>query len=530
MRYGFLLLAVAGVTLSLPSDLRAESLREAVQTALSNHPSVEAAKAGHLSATEERREKRSDFFPVLSANMSGGRIYGNNSTSRGLTVSRGAAYSWLWEGNASVTQPIFNGFETVNRVDAAGARMSSANYNVSNVQENLALRAVQAYITILQSRDTLEKTRSYKARLNDYLERVEMMVDEGAADEVEAAQARNINLLLADSLTEAEGQLESAYAAYVEVVGKMPDGALETPSARSEMIFPSVEEALSYANTHHPTIMASRSEFEAAGYDITAETGTLYPDLNGELSYLKKDQLEEIGGELTDQRALLRMSWNFSTGGAELARIRRAKADYSEKIARSQEVIRQVEQEVRLAYAQLETSRKQTNLAQKREKVTAELFDAYESQFEGARVRLLQLMQADSQLFGAQLGKMNAEYRYLLSEYMTLASTGRLRQSLELSEAVYTPAVEAKQPEIEVQESIIEAVEKSEPVVKADESLLYKASLKGLSAAPVKDVVEEEFLVEEREVVPATPSQEVPPPLPTSSVSDERVYTDFEDE
>ncbi|MCB1530952.1 MAG: TolC family protein [Rhodospirillales bacterium] len=480
MCYRFLLLAVAGASLSLSSGAHAETLREAVQTALNNHPSVEAAKASHLSSMEERREKKSDFFPVLNANASGGRMYGDNSTSRGLTVSRGAAYSWIWEGNASVTQPIFSGFETVNRVDAASARIFAADYNVSSVEESLALRAVQAYINVLQSRDTLEKTRDYKDKLQDYLGRVEMMVDAGAADEVEAAQARNINLLLANSLSEATGQLESAYAAYVEVVGKMPDGALKKPSVHEEMIFPSVEEALSYTKAHHPSIMAARKESEAAGYDVTAEKGTLYPDLNGELSYLKKDQLEEIGGEIEDRRALLRASWSFSTGGAELARIRRAKADYAEKQARSQEVVRQIEQEVRLAYAQLETARKQSDLAQEREAVTAELFEAYESQFEGARIRLLQLMQADNQLFGAQIEKMNAEYRTLLSEYMTLASTGRLQQSLELAESD-VPAAAA--PVAEEGGEGEEALEESVPLVKADETLLYKSSLKGVSVS-----------------------------------------------
>lgn len=475
----FLLLAVAGASLSFPSGVHAESLREAVQTALSNHPSVEAAKASHLSSVETRREKKSDFFPVLNTNASGGRMYGDNSTSRGLTVSRGAAYSWLWEGNASVTQPVFNGFETVNRVDAASARVFAADYNISSVEESLTLRAVQAYINVLQSSDTLEKTRNYKDKLQDYLERVEMMVDAGAADEVEAAQARNINLLLANNLSEARGRLESAYAAYVEVVGKMPDGALKRPSVHQEMIFPSVEEALSYTKAHHPSIMASRKESEAAKYDVTAEKGTLYPDLNGELSYLKKDQLEEVGGEVEDQRALLRMSWSFSTGGAELARIRRAKADQAEKQARSQEVVRQVEQEVRLAYAQLETARKQSDLAQEREAVTTELFEAYESQFEGARIRLLQLMQADNQLFGAQIEKMNAEYRTLLSEYMTLASTGRLRQSLELSES----EVQETAPMVEEGGEGEKELEESVPLIKADETLLYKSSLKGVSVS-----------------------------------------------
>ena len=48
--------------MSLGSSAQAETLREAVQAALGNHPSVEAAMAGKQSALEEEREEHSAFF------------------------------------------------------------------------------------------------------------------------------------------------------------------------------------------------------------------------------------------------------------------------------------------------------------------------------------------------------------------------------------------------------------------------------------------------------------------------------------
>lgn len=404
----------------------AESIRDSVDRAVSAHPSIEAALAGKVVAKEEYRETRSGLYPEFSANVSAGRIFGDNSTSRGLSVSRGTAYSNLGEGSASLRQPLFDGMETFNRMDAAQARTESADYNVADVQESLALRAVQAHLTVMQAQEILDETKAYHSVIKDYLDRIQLMVDEGVADESETAQAENISLMLESTVTDYEGQLNAAYALYKEVIGQMPMSDLQKPSVSLSVIEEDVDRAINFAKINHPLVRSGEKDLEAAGYDVKAEYGGYYPDIDGELSYLKRDQKEEIGGEVVDARALLKMSWEFETGGAQTARTKKTRAQYSEILAQNREVIRTIEGDIRRAYAEYETAKKQMDLVKQREDVTKNLFEAYEVQFEGARVRLLQLMQAENQLFNAQLESITAEYRHLLAQYGILASTGNL--------------------------------------------------------------------------------------------------------
>jgi adhesin transport system outer membrane protein len=411
----------------------AETLTESVQQALAMHPSVEAAQAGQDIAEQNRREARSNLFPELSANVSAGRIFSDTSTTRGLSVSRGAAYSWLGEGSASITQPLFDGHETFNRIDAAQARSQTADHNVTDVRENLAFQATQAHLAVMQAQATLNKTQSYYKVIESYLERIQMMVDEGAADQSEMAQAQNISLMLKSALIDYQGQLDAAYASYQEIVGNRPKGDLIKPSMDSVEVLSDVTDAVQFAKNNHPVIRAGEAELIAAGYDVKAEKAGYYPDLGGEMSYLKKDQREEIGGEVIDARALLRMTWDFEVGGAQKARTRKSKAQYSEILAQNREKIRTIEGDVRRSYAEYKTAKKQFDLVKAREEVTQELFEAYEVQFEGARVRLLQLMQAENQSFNAQLESITAEYRYLLSEYGVLASLGQLLGRIQSS-------------------------------------------------------------------------------------------------
>ncbi|MBN8520899.1 MAG: TolC family protein [Alphaproteobacteria bacterium] len=428
-RFSYWLLA-GSCLLFLSSPARAESLKDAIQSALATHPSAESAKAAIEIARETLTENRSDYFPEFNVNLGGGRLYGENSTSRGLVTSRGAAYSWLWEGSTSLTQNIFNGMETKNRVAAASARETAAVLNVADTMETLALRTTQAYLSVARAQDNLKSLRSYQDKIADFEKRVQEMVTQGAADESESAQARNISLMLKDSEAELEGQLNSALASYQEMTGSVPAQALEKPKAPGELIASGAESVLAAAREHHPSLKSIAREIEAAQFDAKAEEGTLLPDLDGELSYLKRDQKEEIGGESEDRRAMLRANWDFSLGGGDMARVRKARATSVQNAALLLEKQREIERDIRLAYAELGTARKQYEVATEREQVTTQLRDAYLTQFEGARVRLLQVMQAENQVFSTQLDKINADYRVAAAEFAVLASAGKLQDSV----------------------------------------------------------------------------------------------------
>lgn len=417
----------------ISSSAQAETLREAVSAALASHPAVDIAAARKDAASEAEREEFSNLFPQISTTLTGGRVYGDNSTSRGLTVSRGAAYSWLWEGNASLTQPIFDGFETYNRIDAARARENAAEYTLADARQGIALHAAQSFLNVMRAQEAYAKTLSYQDRIKDYLSRINGMVEAGAADESEVAQAKNILAQLENSVAEMDGQVRLALADYAEAVGAMPAGELHDPELGQAMVFATAEDAIAHATQYHPLLLSARQNLDAEDNEVRADKGVLLPTLDGEISYLERDQKEEIGGEATDARAVMRMNWAFSTGGGQLARIRKSKAEKSEALARTAQTQREIERDIRRSFAELATSAKQNELNVKRAVVTKELFDTYEKQFEASKVRLLQLMQAENQVFSTEMEQINSKYRMMMAEYGILASAGTLLDTLNLS-------------------------------------------------------------------------------------------------
>lgn len=408
----------------------AETLPQAVGSALNTHPTLEQAIAVQQGAHEGVTEEKSAYYPKLSATTAVGRVYGDNATSRGLSVTRGAGYSWLWEGSLGVNQMIFDGFKTERLVGAAKAREEGAAASLQDVRETLALQTSLSYLNVLRARDSLSSVQGYLTILDDYRNRISSMVDEGAADDAELQQANEIRLEVENLIASFSGQLRIAEAEYARLTGHLPDDKLAKPLDISSTLPATAGDAVSLAWTMHPQVERSNQEIIASGFSADAEKSALYPTVTGELSAYAKDVDDLIGGEVKDNRALVRASWEFSTGGAEFARVRKAKQEYVSSKAKKTDVLRGIEATIRTAYADLTSNADQKRILTERLSANEKLKQTYNVQFEGAKVRILQLLQVENQVLNAKLDLMNADYRHLAAQYSVLGSMGQLQSQL----------------------------------------------------------------------------------------------------
>ena len=326
-------------------------------------------------------------------------------------------------------QKLFDAFETSSRVKSAVSTRRASDLNLQDVREILAFRAVQTFINLTRANLGLSLIKQQESALASYMSRIETLVDEGAADEAELQQAREVSILLDNFKADYMGQIRAAESDYFELTGEMPPEELIKPASIAKSLPENLELALKEAEAH-PSLRAASLRSEASKHDITAEKSSLFPDINAELSYMESDKRDIIGGEVEDARAVVKMNWNFETGGAQLARIKKSKYEYESAMYQLHDLERQIERGVRLAFAEYATARSQSDNQGKRLDLNRKLLSTYESQFEGARISLLQLMQADNQVFNTKLEKINAEHRLLLAEYGILASLGRLQNAL----------------------------------------------------------------------------------------------------
>lgn len=428
-------------------DARAETLSDAVFAAITEHPSVTAAQEAKNASDETVREQRSAYFPEVSTYATFGRVYGDNATSRGLSVTRGAGYSWFGEGSASMTQRVFDWGETGNKVDAARARLNAASGTLAGTQESVALRAAQAYIGMLRATELKTQAANNLENIVEYQKKIGVQVEAGGSDEAELNRANDFLLLAQNAKTEFDGQYEQALADYVEATGHTPEAALKRPSLPTT--FPeNLDAAIEQAFAAHPQVRAAKDAVIASDHDMRAEKTTYMPKISGQLSYLERDQDDIIGGEATDARAVMKMDWNYSTGGAQLARASRALHQRAQAKAQLDEIYRRVERDVRVSWSALDIVRQQQKTQDDRKAATGKVVSTYKTQYEGAQRTLIELMQAESQAFDASIAYANADYGVLNATYTLLAATGQLITALQPTPTTETAAHvnEAAQP------------------------------------------------------------------------------------
>ncbi|MBK9584441.1 MAG: TolC family protein [Alphaproteobacteria bacterium] len=440
--------AVFLLTLCLSVPARAETLPEAVRSALGSHPALEVASAQYEVAQKDKAMKESDYYPELSVSATLGRVYQDNATSRGLSVDRGAGYSGYGEGTLALRQNLFDGFETKNRVEAAQARMASYESNIVDVQERLVFRVASSYLDVMRSREALDLLKEQQASMTSYHERIVAMVEEGLADETEQQQAEDVVMVMKALVNDYEGSLRKAESEFAEVTGHAPDESLVKPVSLASALPQDIDSALSTALESHPAINSARKESDAAKFDVEAEQAGYLPDVMGEMSYLKSDKRDLIGGEVEDARAIVRMNWKFATGGEQKSAIERSKAQQREAQAKVEELKRSLERTIRQSYADYSTVKRKNALAAERVDLNENLLKNYNLQFESARVNLLHLMRAESQLYKARLDRADSGFNLIVSEYALLASLGSLKSNL-LSDAVSAKQEPPAAPEVQ---------------------------------------------------------------------------------
>ncbi len=424
-----------------PRFAMAESLQEAVQTAVGSHPSVTAAQDASYASGETVKEQRSAYFPELSANLTGGRMYGDNATSRGLSVTRGAGYSNLGEGSAQLTQKVYDWGETGNRVDAAKARLQASDMVVAGTREGIAMRAAQAYVALLRASQIKEAAAANLTTAQDYQTRIAAQVAEGGSDDAELNRANDFLLLAQNAVTDFDGQYQQALADYIEAVGRKPSGALARPGVVAPSAT-SVDAAIQSAFDSHPQAAAAKQAVVAGDHDARAESTGYLPKVNAQLSYLKRDQRDVIGGEATDARAVMKMDWAYSTGGAQIARENRAEFLRDQARAQLDETYRRIERDVRAAWSALDVSRRQLETQSGRRDATARVVDTYKTQYEGGNRSLIELMQAESQAFDARIAYDNADFSVLNAGYALSAAMGNLVAAVDRAPKVVANAAE----------------------------------------------------------------------------------------
>lgn len=416
---------VLPLALSVSLAAQAQSLPQAIQTALDTHPEIRANVSGRLAATEDLRGARSGYLPSLD--LSAG--YGREGTDSPSTRAGGDHWERLTrsEGRIGLTQTVFDGFATKNEVKRNEAIVNSRAYRVLNSAERVALATVEAYHDVLM-RHELARLADENLRSHERIfDQIKLRSERGVSRTADLDQAEARLALARNNLVTERANLIDAEAVYYSIVSQAP-AQLSLPEPITHQLPESLEAAMAQI-ANNPLIKLSEADRLAAEQQYETAKSPFYPRLDVELSHNLDNNIDGTRGHYNEWQAMLRMHYNLYSGGRDQANLQSSSHQINEALEIRNNAFRQLTEELKLAWNALESAQLQVPIAQQYVDYTVRVRDSYRQQFNIGDRTLLDLLDSENELFTAQRRLTETRFTEYFSQYRLLAVTGDLLRS-----------------------------------------------------------------------------------------------------
>jgi outer membrane protein, adhesin transport system len=401
---------------------------EAVDSALKRFPDFRAAQANRRAAAELVDQARGALFPSADLTLGAGREETDNPATR---FQGQDANLKRRESELTVSQLLFDWGATTSEVRRFAERAEGATYQVANAAESVALRAALAYLEVLRLRGQQTLAEENVAAHERTVRQVDLLVERGAGRRSDLQQAAGRLALAQNLLTQVRGQLAQSETAYRHVVGTAP-GALHRPDDVADKLPADIDRMVDEALAAHPAVVAAEREHSAAQADRDAARGRIAPRVNLEAGVARNRDIEGIRGLNEERFLMLRLRSNLFRGGTDLARVREAGARVEEAAANLARARNDVERDLRQAWQGLAASRARIAELERHAQLSAQVVEAYRAQFSIGQRTLLDVLNAESELYNARGNALNGMFAVSADELRVLAAAGILVNALGL--------------------------------------------------------------------------------------------------
>ena len=428
---GVAVLAIAAALVPT-SGAWAASLYDALATAYSSNPTLEAARA-QLRATDEGVPQiLSEWRPSVFGTAQGGHEWDDQRKPLALSQETDPR-----SVGVTITQPIFDGFHTVAGTSQAENLVEAGRAALTDTEQNVLLAAVTAYMAVVRDAAVLDLNRSNEKVLQAQLEATQARFEVGELTRTDVAQAEARLQGAVAGRIEAEGQLTTSQAIYRQVIGddpvdvKMPDDTPDLPASREESV------ALSQTA---PAVRAAQFQERAAKDDIDVQFSDLLPTVSIEGSYQHQEELGSRDSEADVGSVIGQVTIPLYQAGAPDSRVRQSKQRYMQSKRLTDQTLRAAEREAVNSWTALQTATAQTRSFQEQVKATEIALEGVRQEQEVGARTILDVLDAQQEVLNAQVSLVSSQTDHVVAQFRLLAAGGALTaQNLGLNVQYYDP-------------------------------------------------------------------------------------------
>lgn len=417
---------VAGVAFFVAPSVSAQSLESELGGLMVDHPQIRAALKAVESTGLEINKIRAGLLPTVTATADIGPEIIDSPTQR----DKGTQKNWTRTrqvATLTVTQSLFDGFAIASNSNTARLNKSISQITLEGTRQNVLFEGIAAYIDVLRQTRLIELARSNEETIQSQLELEDERVQRGSGIAVDVLQAKSRLQLAKERRVNFEGARQDAISRFTQVYDHAPDiQAMMDPIPPIVLVPSTLEEALDIAMGENPAVSNSDVTIEVARERRRLIKSEFMPTLDvvGKANF-EKNKNATLGIR-RDFSVLLQATWDLFTGLSTNASLSQAAYDLGASKDNRTYVSRKVLEQVKLSWQALLTLRYRLELLENAANIAAEVFDSRKKLREAGKETVINVLDAESEIFNAQINFAAASYDERVAIYQLLLAMGRL--------------------------------------------------------------------------------------------------------
>lgn len=435
----------ATVAFCLATNLEALNLKEALNEVLDTNPVVKERLKNFNETRQDLEIAKSEWLPSLdyraSIGMNNSGFIKDSGNSKFKHKVRDTSYSH-YTNSLKLTQNIFNGFSTTEKINYQEARVMAAAYHYLENANDIAFQMTQAYIDLLRSYQLLQNAKDNVEINKKIYEDVQSLYDQGLTTKSEMTKIYASLSLANSNLTVQKNNTMDKEFRFKRLFGRNVNvGQLDLP--KLDLAMPeSIQRATMIAIQNNPSMIVSSYNIKGAQALYREKRSKFMPTIDIEAEQVFNDYTKDNGFDSSDDRQKIYavLNWNLYKGGAHSADLQKSRSTINKEVEIQRNLKRQTIESLELSWSAYDMLSKQLEDLYRYYEYSEETLQSYQSEYEMGRRTLLDLLSAQNDLVSSKTQIINAQMDKLFAQYRILDAMGMLVSSV-LEESDYMKVI-----------------------------------------------------------------------------------------
>jgi adhesin transport system outer membrane protein len=424
--FGALALLMAAGTCSAQTR---DPLRQTVEQAVNTNPEVTARFNAYRASVDAVDVARAAYLPRVDLNASVAHDYDRFN---GRLPQEGQSMNRHQVG-LNLTQLLWDGMGTSNDVARYGHDRLARYFELIDATEQTALEAARAHFDVQRYRRMVQLAEdNYVQHRSAYLQ-IQSRFKAGVGRGVDLEQAAARVALAESNLTTEVSNLHDVTQRYQRIVGTAPPKDLPTIALLKTGLPASPGEAMTIAVRQSAAVSASIEALRAARSMAEGRRSAFQPRVEARVRGAAGRNVDSLLDQTRNATAEIVLNWNLYNGGADQARVRQQANLLNQASDLRDKACRDVRQTVAIAYNDTRKLVDQLVYLDRNTLAIEKARDAYRQQFDIGQRSLLDLLNAENEVYTARRAYANAEYDLGLAYARTHAAMDQLGVTLGIS-------------------------------------------------------------------------------------------------